>query len=191
MTGDDQIPNLAFGGSQAHNLAASYTDEWVRTPNGHFRHYYICLANAGTEYGPCLHMIASKMWPRLHQTEAWVKGQRYYCRINSWGQDHRYHAKYGVIVEIRRGKQIFYCRGPVPDETKHDIMALKYQQQHGRDLTPAELYARIPTVMPTTTEIVLPVNEEKGVYKLKSVEIYNSLPVWSWNQIFNLASEEA
>ena len=42
VTDDDQIPNLAFGGSQAHNLAASYTDEWVSTLNGHFRHYYIC-----------------------------------------------------------------------------------------------------------------------------------------------------
>ena len=134
-------------------------------------------------------MIASKMWPRLHQTDAWVKGQRYYCQINAWDQAHRHHSKYGVIVEIRRGKQI-YCRGSVPDEAKHDILALQYQHQHGRDMTPAELYARIPTVMPTTTEIVLPVNEEKGVYKLKSVEVYNSFPVWSWSQIYTLASED-
>ena len=44
--------------------------------------------------------------------------------------------------------------------------------------------------MPTTTALFIPVNETKGVYKLTSLEAYNSLPVWSWNQIYNLASEE-
>ena len=78
----------------------------------------------------------------------------------------------------------------MPDETKHDILAQHYDALHGRNLTPAELYDRIPTVMPTTTALVIPVNEAKGVYKLTSLEAYNSLPVWSWNQIYNLASEE-
>ena len=99
---NDRIPNLAFEGSKAHNLAASFTDEWVKTPNGHFRHYYICMAGSAAD--PCLHTIASKMWPRLFDTEAWAKGQRYYCRTNTWGQEHRYHAKYGVIVEIKRNR---------------------------------------------------------------------------------------
>ena len=43
--------------------------------------------------------------------------------------------------------------------------------------------------MPTTTEIVIPVNEAEGVFKLKSLEVYNSLPEWSCNQIYNLASD--
>ena len=75
-------------------------------------------------------MFASKMLPRLHQTDAWVKGQRYYCKTNTWGQTHRYYAKFGVIVEIRRGKHIYYCRGSVPDQDKHDILALQYQELH-------------------------------------------------------------
>ena len=37
-TAVDRIENLACEGSQAHNLAASFTDEWIRTPSGHFRH---------------------------------------------------------------------------------------------------------------------------------------------------------
>ena len=57
-TADDKIENLAFEGSRAHILAASFTDEWVRTPSGHFRHYYVCLAGGSVD--PCLHMIASK-----------------------------------------------------------------------------------------------------------------------------------
>ena len=180
----DSIPNLAFEGSKEHNLAASFTDEWVKTSNGHFRHYYICMAGSAAD--PCLHMIASKMWPRLFDTEAWAKGQRYYCRTNTWGQEHRYHAKYGVIVEIKRNRNIYYCRGSVPDETKHDILAQHYEALHGRNLTPAELYDRIPIIMPTTTAMVIPVNEAKGVYKLTSLEAYNSLPVWSWNQNLQL-----
>ena len=145
-TADDRIENLTFEGSQAHNLAASFTDEWVRTPNGHFRHYYICLAGKGSPQGPCLHMIVSKAWGLLFNSEAWHAGQRYYCEENEWNQKHRYFAKYGVIVEIRRGDKIYYCRGDVPDQTKHDILALKYQAKLGKDITPAELYARIPIV---------------------------------------------
>ena len=92
-----------------------------------------------------------------------------------------------MIVEIRRGDKIYYCRGDVPDQIKHDILALKYQAKLGKDITPAELYARIPIVKPTKTELVFLVNEENGIYKLKSFDDFNSFPEWSWDQIYNFA----
>ena len=61
------------------------------------------------------------------------------------------------------------------------------EAKHGKDITPEELYARIPIVTPTTTELVFPVNEEKGIYKLKSVDDFNSFHEWSWEQICNFA----
>ena len=59
-----------------------------------------------------------------------------------------------MIVEIRRGDKIYYCRGDAPDQTKHDILALKYQAELGKDITPVELYARIPIVKPTKTDMI-------------------------------------
>ena len=90
-------------------------------------------------------------------------------------------------MEIWRGDTIYYCRGDVPDQTKHDILALKYQAELGKDISPAELYAWIPIVKPTKTELVSLVNEENGMYKLKSFDDFNSLPEWSWDQIYNFA----
>ena len=95
-----------------------------------------------------------------------------------------------MIVEIKKGRSIYYCRESVPDETKHDILAMRYEALHGSDLTTAELFAWIPIVRPTTTAMVIPVHEAQVVYKSTSLKVYYSLPVWSWNQIYNLASEE-
>ena len=36
---DDRIEQLSFGGNKLMLNAASFTDEWVSTPSGHFRHY--------------------------------------------------------------------------------------------------------------------------------------------------------
>ena len=76
-------------------------------------------------------MITSKAWEQLFPGEAWHKGQRWYCRDNPWNQEHRYYAKYGVIVEIRRGGTIYYMRAEVPDKQKLDIPAMSYEKKFG------------------------------------------------------------
>ena len=76
-------------------------------------------------------MITSKAWEQLFPGEAWHKGQRWYCRDNPWNQEHRYYAKYGVIVEIRRGTTIYYMRAEVPDKQKLDILAMSYEKKFG------------------------------------------------------------
>ena len=116
------IPQLSFDGRQEMLNAAAYTDEWVRTASGHFRDYFICLAGPDDE--PCLRMITSKAWEQLFPEQAWHKGQRWYCRDNPWNQEHRYYAKCGVIVEIRRGSIIYYMRAEVPDQQQLDILAM-------------------------------------------------------------------
>ena len=80
-------------------------------------------------------MITSKAWEQLFPGEAWHKGQRWYCRDNPWNQEHRYYAKYGVIVEIRRGTTIYYMRAEVPDKEKLDILAMSYEKKYGKDIT--------------------------------------------------------
>ena len=162
------------------------TDECVGAQHAYIRHYYICMASTGSVDGPCLHMIASEMWPLLYNTAAWVKGRRYYCSNNSMGRFHRYPANTGLIIEIRQGEHTYYCRGAVPDQVDFDTFALQHQTRHGSRTTAAALYDRIPIVMPSTTEIVVPVNEAQGVYKLASLEVYHGLPEWSWYQLFNL-----
>ena len=64
---------------------------------------------------------------------------------------------------------------------------MKYQAKFGKDIISAELYARIPIAKLTKTELVILENEETGIYKLKSVDDFNSFPVWSWDQIYNFA----
>ena len=134
--------------------------------------------------------MTSKTWPRLHVTDAWAPGQRWYCEINDSGQKHRYYPKFGGIVEIRVKQHIYYCRAPVPNQNLHDIMALKFQETHGRNITAAELYRRIPIVQPTTTPLVMFVNDEKGVFKFESEEAFQRLPQWTWEHIYTFASDE-
>ena len=76
-----EIPQLSFDGRKEMIYATAYTDEWVKTPTAHFRHYFSCLA--GPSDDPCLHMITSKGWEQLFPGEAWHAGQRWYCRDNS------------------------------------------------------------------------------------------------------------
>ena len=188
VTGEDNgIPNLAFNNSEEHNIAASYVDELVCTPSGHFRHYYICMCGYDKPYGPCMHMITSKNWKRLFDTDAWQKGQTWYCDINSRQKRHRYMGKFGVIVEIRQGTEIFHCRAEVPDQDKHDLIAMQYEKKYGKGLSAKDLYERIPVVNPTVNDLVIPVAPEEGVYKISSYEAYLSLPELKWDAIYNLA----
>ena len=181
------IPQLSFDGRNEMLYAAAYTDEWVCIASGHFRHYFICLAGSTT--APCLHMITSKAWEQLFPGEAWHAGQRWYCRDTPWNQEHRYYAKYGVIVEIRRGNTIYYMRAEVPDKQKLDILAMSYEKKYGKDITPAELYAKIPIVRPSVTELVTPYKAEKGIYKFRSVADLALVPWWSWDEIYTFSSK--
>jgi hypothetical protein len=182
---DDRIPQISFNGRQEMLLATAYTDEWTKTPQGHFRHYFICLAGQGD---PCLHMITSKKWTQKFPGEAWHAGQRWYCEENTWNQRHLYKAKWGCIIEIRQGSNIYYTRAEVPDQTKLDILGLKYERQYGSQMTAAQLYDRIPIVNPTETEWVLPVNPANGIYKLRSKADLDALTSWSWEQLYNFVS---
>jgi hypothetical protein len=124
---DNRIKQLSFHGRREMVYAAAYTDEWEKTPNSHFRHYFICLAGGED---PCLHMITSKGWTQKFPGEAWHAGQKWYCEDNPWSQRHLYRAKWGVIIEIRREGKIYYARAEVPDKTKIDILALKYEKKN-------------------------------------------------------------
>jgi len=133
-------------------------------------------------------MITSKKWTQKFPGEAWHAGQRWYCEENTWNQRHLYKAGWGCIIEIRQGSNIYYTRAEVPDQTKLDILGLKYEKQYGSQMTAAQLYDRIPIVNPTETEWVLPVNPAKGIYKLRSKADLEAMVKWSWEQLYNFVS---
>ena len=179
----DGIQQLSFGGSAEHLNASAYADEWVSCRDGHFRHYFLCCAG-GSQY-PCHVMMTSKSWEQRYPGEAWHKGQRWYCSPNK----HRYYGKFGVIVEIRKGAEIFYLRAECPDQEVLDARALLHEKQYGKKLTPAELYAKIPIVPPTLTSLVEEVDAAKGEYHWTSPAALTTMPFFKWDDIFTFADE--
>ena len=117
--------------------------------------------------------------------QAWHKGQRWYCSPNQ----HRYYAKFGVVVEIRKGADIYYLRAECPDQEALDARALLHEKKYGSKLTPAELYAKIPIVAPTVTQFVEVVDASKGEYHWTSKEALACLPSFKWDDIFTFADE--
>jgi hypothetical protein len=160
--------------------AASYTDEFCRSPSGaSFRFFYLC--RGGGDAWPCLRLMPSKTWRRLFPEEAWKPGQRWFCSCQT-----RYKAKFGCIVEIvdpRAG--VFYMKAPCPTEDMNDIQAARFEKKFPQARTPADLYAAVPACHPATTCIVKKLPDEQDVWQLCSKAVYEELPAWEWEDVFH------
>jgi hypothetical protein len=172
------IPQLSFGGSQAHLNASAYDDQFASFRGGHFRFFFVCLAGWAKK---CMTLISSKKWRQLYPDQPWASGQRWYCRCYS-----RYKSTYGVIVEIRKGTSYYYMRADCPDSEILDIRAMAHEKKYGK-LTPAELYAALPICQPAVTTLVT--HDESGQWAhFESFEIFETLPQFGWDTIFQLAA---
>ena len=72
----------------------------------------------------------------------------------------------------------------VPKEDILDIKALDIERQTKQTCrTATEIYESIPTIAPTITSMVTPVDEDLGQYKVVPMEEYAKILFWDW---FNL-----
>jgi len=74
---------------------AQYSDEWVKTPSGALRAWYVCRQTFGGQYAECGTLIPSKIWKRKHQDIASSK-QKWYCVCCGA----RYRTQFGMLVEV-------------------------------------------------------------------------------------------
>jgi hypothetical protein len=102
-----------------------------------------------------------------------------------------YKAGWGVLVQVRLAGSpgIYYMKAEVPDPDALDARALMFEKKNPQLKTAAQIYAAVPTVAPTLTEMVLPVCPEKGGFKLASHSAFEALPDWSWDQIWTFAGK--
>ena len=184
-----------------------YDDVWIHIENGSrvtgtMSSYYVCQARVPVNGGMCLTATTDKDWAR--ETAA---GQfKWYCpRCRS-----RYKASWGQVVVITRTDgnartlEYFYMRAEVPPWTSKDGRALfhRYHKERG-ERTSEEDYERLLMDQPTLedlmveTEIEEPsgernLNEDNNVKKYKRImskESFDTMPLWTWEQIFNFVGK--
>jgi hypothetical protein len=168
------------------HLASSYSDEWVSSPAGHFRMWYICRGGTGWDASTqssveCLRLITSKKWDTLYE-DPLAPGQRWWCSCGT-----RFKCKYGVICEIEtrgiEGTQ--YARAWPPNEHVEDGRALFYQDTI-KPSSPEDLYERVPVVGPQCSAGMITIHDEaKGEYVIDRA-FDASLPLWEWVHMFFL-----
>jgi hypothetical protein len=161
--------------------AASYSDEWACNKDGtHFRCWYICLAHNPR----CMTVLLSKSW-QTKKADPLATKQTWYCECGA-----AFKAKWGCILEVRkRDGTIIMYKSEVPDWTHQDIRAIVYEQRY-KPSTPEQLYAQVPIRAPTTEQhggLIQEVDRSKGTYKISDEATYDAMPMFKWNQIFNMA----
>ena len=179
------IPQLSFQGRPEMLYASAYADQMTACKGGHYRYYFVCIGKDGSQKY-CMSMFASKEWLRLHDTEAWTPGQRWYCRCGT-----KYKAGTGVIVEVMRAGALYYMHAKCPDAETLDVRAMKHERDFGGHLTAAALYARLPVLRPSTSELVSAVDLAIGHFRFRSYEDYKELPTMQWDDIFQFVSAAA
>ena len=153
---------------------------------GHFRYFFVCLGitywgsdSVSSTPDKCMKLLSSKTWRQLHLGKAWCPGPRWYCDCKT-----KFKASNGCVVEIKQGDEYFYMHAECPDPEVLDIRALAHQKKYGH-LTPAELYANLPVCQPAATSFVT--HLENGRARFQSEEIFNTLPKFDWDTIFQFA----
>ena len=139
-----------------------------------FRAYHIC--KAGGDDGPCNTVTPSTEWGRLHESMV-ATGQRWYCPDCSA----RYKPKYGMLVELRIGLNIFYALAKTPEDAPKDLERRTHCQ------TPEELLENLRSVWPLDSgEILRPLGAgAPNSFKITKEDM-GKLPFLPWDQLYNL-----
>jgi hypothetical protein len=196
-----ETPLLAFKDDPNQRrkfMATTYADEWSGCLGGWFRSWYVCMH--GCKWIPfmnkpqmcegcCGTLVPSKLWGLLHEDDPLADGQRWYCWVT-----HRYNASWGQVVELMTvSGKLMYAWAEVPSGTIQDIRAMKIERDCP-GMTAEQIYDSLPVIPPQTAHGHISVHHlapacEPGKERWFSMEpdFFNSLPVFPWNQIFNLA----
>jgi hypothetical protein len=181
-------PQLAFTNKSSGETdwamwkASTYHDEYVKTKNGYFRYWFVCMAGGND---PCMTAITSKMWNRKFK-ELSATRNKWKCTVCSAN----YRTIWGVFVEMQIDGKIYCLRAKIPDDDALDIKALDIERTLKEGSTPQDLYDAIPVFAPTTTQYIKTLDVEKGQYRLKDKDLYYELPEWKWAEVLQFGSEE-
>ena len=173
---------------------AQYSDQWTKTATGSFRAWYICRQTWGDQHPPCATLMPSQVWTRRHDDPS-VSQQRWYCVCCQT----RYVTKFGMLVEFHKDGASTFMLADVSNGDVEDVRA-SYLQHKYKPATPAELYAKIPVVMPMKPDDVLRKVEPHEVankscnidhvMKIKCTEKLNDVPKWNWDSLFVLFGDK-
>ena len=96
-----------------------------------------------------------------------------------------------MLVEVRQGANVYYMRADCPDAEVLDARAMYFEKKYASARTPAALFATIPSIPPTVTDVIAPVDVDAGRYRLVSTAWCKELPVFKWGDIWSFASGAA
>ena len=168
-------------------VVSTFQDEFSSGGKGSdsfLRFFFVCQATHGN-YPRCFTMYTSKGWRRKHETLEWRKGQAYYCDCNA-----KYNHNWGCLVEFSVDGVLYYMRAPVPDARTLDMLAAKAEETfYQPGMSAADLFNKLPSVPPQSSTFVRMVNGNKDVMKITDPEFFDSLEVFPWSQIMNMAPQ--
>ena len=174
--------------------AADYSDEWSLELDDQgnvksaFRVWHVC--QGGPSWNRCYTVIGGKAWTRLHENPL-QKGQRWYCVVCG----NKYRTKYGVLVELRHGQDVYFLLAQYPKKW-NDIKHMRMERDIPNCATPKELYDRIMAVKPYTGDGMLrparqsevqPGKSTEDAWKFANPEVIEKMPVWNWNDLANFS----
>ena len=164
----------------------SYNDEWVNTPAGSVKSYFICMGKTRSENNKaskCRRIIPSKKWDKRKDdtVEEWVSKQRWYCTCST-----RYKSTWGqvVIIEESDGTKS-YVRAECPPWDLEDVRAMKTEATVSAADT-KKLYEKIHAIQPRADEIVG--IDSSGSMYIKKLEDFQAMPFFSWNEVLTLTT---
>ena len=173
------------------SLRAQYSDVWLKTEHGIIRSWYLCMHDWNGTEPTCGCLMPSQ---QLGETYADTSSMRWYCvSCNA-----RYKIKYGMLVEFHTNGISTFMRAEVINNDVEDIRALYLEDTlwHTEPLTAADLYEKLPVVLPMDpTDILRPatqkdINKEgvepDNIMFLLNPDKLKELPKWEWDQIFKL-----
>jgi hypothetical protein len=81
-------------------------------------------------------------------------------------------------------------RAPVPDQRTLDMLAAKAEETFYKPgMSAAELFNTLPSVPPQSSTFVKMVSDSKDVMKITNPDFFDSLAVFPWSQIMNMAPQ--
>ena len=106
--------------------------------------------------------------------------------------------KFGMLVEFHKDGASTFMLAEVSNGDVEDVRA-NYLQHKYKPAAPAELYGKIPVVMPMNPDDVLRKVEPHEieakscnidhVMKIKCPEVLNGVPNWYWDSLFVLFND--
>ena len=213
---DDHYLAFAEKEDQERWISASkYDDVWVYEYDkagrkiGAMASYFVCRSTGPSGGVPCLLTIPSKEWDddATRAGNHAIDAKKWYCPKCGC----KYKATWGQLVIVSRlnaGNEMeyFYMRAEVPNWTAEDIRALYHQDNTAMNCrTPEEFFNKIRKVKPETTTLLVEKEadctfdagmlDEEGnkrmYHTIASPAIFNTLPEWQWEQIYNFVGRPA